>query len=146
MIDFEFRLFGVGWGEGRLVIGDSSVIVVASYLSDALGDLLSALRSLTEGAADANASWYDEPGEVQWVFGRDGPSVHVQVVNVGATRSRRWLDEQVPLVELMRAFAEGARGVVSRHRVSGYEEVWARHPFPTADLDALEDWLSQQNR
>jgi hypothetical protein len=55
-IDFEFRLFGVGWGEGRLVIGDSSVIVVASYLSDALGDLLSALRSLTEGAADANAS------------------------------------------------------------------------------------------
>jgi hypothetical protein len=145
-IDFEFRLFSVGWAEGRLVIGDSSVIVVASYLSDALGDLLRALRALTEGAVDASATWEDEPGEVQWVFGRDGPSVHVQVVNVGVTRSRRWLDEQVPLVALIQAFAKGARGVVSRYGVSGYEEQWARHPFPTNDLEAVEGWLSQHNR
>jgi hypothetical protein len=145
-IDFDFRLVGVGWGEGRLVVGDSSVIVVASYLSDALGDLLRALRALTEGATDANATWEDEPGEVRWVFGRDGPSVRVQVLNVGVTRSRRWLDEQVPLVELIRAFAKGVRGVLSRHGVSGYEEEWARHAFPTDDLETLEDWLSQQDR
>ncbi len=39
-VEFEYRLVGTGWSEARFAVGGPSVSVTASYLEDALGDLL----------------------------------------------------------------------------------------------------------
>ena len=41
---------GKGWAEARIADDDSWAILTASYLSDALGDLLEAIGVLLEGA------------------------------------------------------------------------------------------------
>jgi hypothetical protein len=46
---FEYRLVGTGWAEARIGDDVSHATVTASYISDALGDLLYAVWRLTEG-------------------------------------------------------------------------------------------------
>ncbi len=62
-VEFSFRLTGTGWAEGRIAVGDRFAMPTASYLSDALGDLIRTVRSLLEGAEGARVSWEEEPGE-----------------------------------------------------------------------------------
>ena len=50
---FSFMLTGLGWGEATLSAGEQVVIIPASYLTDVLSELLTAVRSLLEGAPDA---------------------------------------------------------------------------------------------
>jgi len=144
-IAFTYRLVEAGWSEARLAFGDRWVELSASYLEDALGDLLSAVQSVRDGADHARASWAEEPGEFRWLFDRDGGMVEVRVL---------WFDDQldhlpddagderivgrVALDELVAAIAAGAREVLERHGEQGYRERWIEHPFPVAQLQRLE--------
>ena len=63
-----------------MAVGNSFATPTASYLSDALGDLIRAVRALLEGAEDARASWEEEPGEYRWVFHRNGSEVRMRLL------------------------------------------------------------------
>lgn len=55
-MDFEYRLFSVGWAAATIAHEDASIELRVSYLSDALGDLLAAIEALLGGAAEAHGS------------------------------------------------------------------------------------------
>jgi hypothetical protein len=144
-VEFAYRLLGSGWSEARLAFGERWTELSASYLTDALGDLLRAVLTLKDGARSARVSWEEEPGEFRWLFTRAHEAVDVRVL---------WFNDQLPQFPdadgqeriagrvavdvLAAAVAAGAREVLERYGAKGYHERWVEHPFPTAELDALE--------
>jgi hypothetical protein len=71
-IEFRYHLTGVGWSECTLIVDDAHVTVTASYLSDALRSLISAVCRVLEGIAEATATFDEEPGEFRWRLFRVG--------------------------------------------------------------------------
>lgn len=49
---------------------DNAKIISASYLSDALSDLIIALTLICDGVNETMCLWKDEPGAYQWNFKR----------------------------------------------------------------------------
>jgi hypothetical protein len=144
-VEFSFRLTGTGWAEGRIAVGDSFATPTASYLSDALGDLIRAVRALLEGAEDARASWEEEPGEYRWVFQRSGSEVRMRllafpdVYDDGPDEDgQALLDVTCLVTDLALAVASGAQRVLDQLGPDEYQQRWVEHPFPTDDLTALE--------
>jgi hypothetical protein len=68
IVRFEYHLVGHGWSDAALQIGSNSISLTASYLSDALGDLVSAVAAVAEGAPAVKTSFVEEPGEFVWTF------------------------------------------------------------------------------
>lgn len=62
-ISVQYNLTGRGWSECIVEIDDQQVHLTASYLSDALADLLDAVAAVVRGADQATASFTEEPGE-----------------------------------------------------------------------------------
>jgi hypothetical protein len=146
-ISFDYRLVGTGWAWARLQIGEQSIELTASYLSDALGDLLAGLVLLVDGASQVEVSWDEEPGEFRWLVARTSTGdAHVRILwfdELGGRRSneegRPVLDASCALMDLIGAVAGGARATFDELGAAGYREKWVDHPFPEAELVALED-------
>jgi hypothetical protein len=56
-VEFEYRLTGAGWSKARFSIGASPVQLSASYLDDALGDLVDAVAKLGDSTSTVRVSW-----------------------------------------------------------------------------------------
>jgi len=56
-MEFTFELEDAGWARASVTADGQTVNLSASYLKDALGDLLLAVRTVLDGAAEASASW-----------------------------------------------------------------------------------------
>jgi hypothetical protein len=72
-ISVRYNLTGSGWAECIVEIDDRHAHITASYLSDALADLLDAVESVVRGIEDATALFIEEPGEYRWRFRRISP-------------------------------------------------------------------------
>jgi hypothetical protein len=145
---FNYWLTGSGWSEGHLGLGGRWITMTASYLGDALGELLGAVLALCDGAEHARVSWDEEPGEYRWLFDRDGDDVHVRVLwfddlwnELPDDRGEERLAGTVALASLAEAVASGARKALDRYGEQGYREKWPEHDFPTAALTAIEAHL-----
>lgn len=79
-MEFVYRLVHMGWAEARISDGTQSTTPTASYLRDALGDLLEAVGVLLEGAKTARCSWEEEPGEYRWVYNRRGADIELCII------------------------------------------------------------------
>ena len=149
-VAFSYALTGTGWSAAELTVGQTVRDVSASYLSDALGDLLGALVQLTEADGEARVSWEEEPGEFRWILTRTGDDLAIRLL---------WFDDLYPpqpdeqglvgiddtcaFTAFVQAVAGAARAVLGEHGEDGYLERWVEHPFPTAHLHALEQWLAR---
>src|SRR5947209_5817918 len=65
-VSVSYNLTGTGWAECTVAIDKQQATITASYLSDALADLLGAVIRVVEGEAEATASFAEEPGEYRW--------------------------------------------------------------------------------
>ncbi len=144
-VEFDYRLVGTGWSEARFAVGEEWVGLTASYLDDALGDLLLAVRRLIEGDDEARASWAEEPGEYRWLFSRAGDQVRVRVLSfpglwsdAADSEGEALIDVTCSLEDLIEGIAAGARRVLESHGEEGYREKWVDHDFPLEHLEALE--------
>lgn len=126
MIRFSCELRSHGWARATINGEHSEVTVTASYLSDALGDFISAVEGLFR-AEHSECVWEEEPGEFRWKFRREGPRCIVEVLRN---------DENAPLflgedrllhfgAEVSSAFQE----LLEKWGAQGYLEKWG-HPFP----------------
>ena len=146
---FRYRLQGAGWAYAEISDHGRRITVDASYLSDALGDLLSALVDLTRGARTAMCSWAEEPEVVRWIFTTryDGILCTVRrVPDEKATPDRYGtvvFSTVRPLPRLVAAITEEAAAVRERYGEGGYERRWQAGPFPARPLDHLQQWLQQ---
>src|SRR4051812_27348454 len=143
-VEFHYRLTGLGWSEAYITHGGETARVTASYLSDALGNLLSAVLDVLKGADSARCSWDEEPGEYRWIFVRRGEFVDLQVLKFGENRGIRGersdaegvpvFQALAPADEVAAAFAVGAREVLNEHGEEGYLDRWREHAFPVQTL------------
>jgi hypothetical protein len=147
-VEFRFALTGVGWAEGRLSDGSQHVRLTASYLTDALGDLLAAVESLLSGAPHAAATWEAEPAQFRWLVDRAGGGVgrdvHVRVVPARSTAYRDGepiFETVCSLEDLARAVASEADAVLGALGEDGYRARW-RRPFPLDRLRAVQGHLA----
>jgi hypothetical protein len=131
-----------------MAVGESSVTPTASYLSDALGDLIRAVRALLEGAEDARASWEEEPGEYRWIFHRNGSEVRMRLLafpdiydHSPDDDGQVLLDATCSLRNLGLAVAAGAQRVLDEVGLDEYQRRWIEHPYPSDDLAALDQLL-----
>jgi hypothetical protein len=145
-----YNLTGAGWSECSIEIGDQQAHVTASYLSDALGDLLRAVVGLLRGARDATAAFAEEPGEYRWRLRCIGDGqVSVRILWFNDTFSRLpdergsvILDAQCRLRTLTGAMLAASQHVLREHGLEGYARQWKNHEFPLevqAELERLLD-------
>ncbi|WP_375491427.1 hypothetical protein [uncultured Jatrophihabitans sp.] len=145
-VGFYYELTGSGWAEGTLQIGDARVRLTASYLSDALGDLLRAVLAMGRGSERVRLSWIEEPAEHRWIITREN-----QQATVAVRRFEHWdngiapdawgavvFDATCRVEDLMLAVAQGTRQAYLAHGVDGYRELWGEHEFPLDALGELE--------
>jgi hypothetical protein len=138
----DYRLVGVGWAEAEVSHGLAAATVTASYLADALGDLLRAAGALADGAAEARCAWAEEPGETRWLLAREGDDVDVRIVAYdglgrGDEEGAEVFRARVPFAELRAAVVDAAERVLAEHGEDGYLAKWVEAPFPCAALDRL---------
>ena len=147
-VAFTYRLTGAGWSEARLTIGAASTPLSASYLDDALGDLVAAAVLLSGAESTIRVSWAEEPGEFRWVLDRSGDQLAVRILWFDALwgtdpdeKGEVLLEGRCSLVAFQRAVAAGARAVLDEWGEVGYRAKWIDHDFPTATLVELESAL-----
>lgn len=141
LVEFSYRLTGTGWSEARIANDKCSTVLTASYLSDALGDLLAAVCDLLDGAGATGCTWQEEPGEYRWSLARHGEYVAVRVQDLVLREGAVVFDALVPLRDFATAIASGAELVLDEHGETGYRERWVEHPFPVEALAAVRDRL-----
>jgi hypothetical protein len=152
-VRFKYYLEGPGWAYAELADHGVVATITASYLSDALGDLLSALQALIAHEPEARCTWTEEPGEFRWVFIRTHESVDLEIRSFregGRRRARKHNDRIVfrtnqDLVQLVSAIVHGSAAVLDKYGERGYLDRWINHPFPIGPLDDLEQWLALQS-
>jgi hypothetical protein len=145
-LTFEYAIAGVGWADATIADSESSARLTASYLGDALGDLLLAVWLLLEGATRAQCSWEEEPGEYRWLFERHGPDVHLEVVagmRIFGVQERGDIlfETTQPLLVVAEAFTSAAERILSQYGEEGYRARWVQHDFPTATLRSIRERL-----
>jgi len=152
-MQFSFEIVGTGWAWASVGEGDSEVELTASYLSDALGDLLEAIGSLLEGGDAARCSWEEEPGEYRWVFTRDGAEVHLSILVFPDNFPPMRDDEGVeifrisePLIDLAASVGDAAQRVLDDYGEAEYLRRWVEAPFPTAHLKMIREMLASHPR
>jgi hypothetical protein len=146
---FEYSLSGHGWADAGIGIGAAHAALTASYLSDALGDLLHELRRLCALSEPVQVTWMMEPGEYRWLLTPDAEQVHVRIVwfddwDLPEDRGAEVLTGSCSLDELVRAIASGASRALHAVGEDDYNRRW-EHPFPASDLAALHEALRRHN-
>ncbi|WP_310482194.1 hypothetical protein [Chamaesiphon sp. VAR_48_metabat_403] len=137
-IVIEYNLTGSGWAECIVEINDRQARITASYLSDALADLLYAVECVVRGIEDTTASFIEEPGEYRWQFQRVLPDrLSVKIIEFSDAWQHRPPDEEGELIldveSRLRSFAgavlSASQQVLATHGCDGYRERWVRHDF-----------------
>lgn len=141
---FAYRLVGVGWGEATVSQGEREATIAVSYLSDALGDLTTAVVALLGGAEEQTVRWLAEPGEYRWHFAREGARVRVRLMWVPEHEVRRTAPREEEIFVASCALARLAaqvrgalRQLLAEHGTDGYLARWRNHPFPMEDFQRL---------
>jgi hypothetical protein len=167
-LTFDYRLRGTGWAGGRLRAGKQQLRFDVSYMpGDALGDLAGALVELIdaygedqevidlttgEGAVapddEQQFIWYGEPWGYEWSLRlaadltlRVRVAAYANVEQSATTAPDAVFTAQCPLVAFVRAVVTAMRGLLTKHGLVGYRELWVTAEFPVARYLALKRFL-----
>jgi hypothetical protein len=150
-MQFTWELLGSGTAKVMLGQGEKSITIFASYLSNALGDLLDAINALLAGNPRAVCAMQDEPGEWRWVLERSSDQLRIQILRFDKNFSDKpddagtpLLDITCPLLQFVRRIKMTVDDLLEEHGVDGYRELWVNHDFPTRDYERLAQWLAEQ--
>jgi hypothetical protein len=148
-ISLEYNLTGRGWSECIIEIDNQSASLTASYLSDALADLLDAIVSVVQGNDEATALFMEEPGEYRWRFNRVSKErLSVRILWFDEAFSNRLDVEGKVILETecrLRTFAgailSASQRVLATYGLEGYREKWVHHDFPITLQAKLKEAL-----
>ncbi len=152
-ISIRYNLTGRGWAECIVEIDDRQAHLTASYLSDALADLLCAVECVVRGIDDATALFIEEPGEYRWRFRRIAPDrLWVQIIEFDEpwqhhpdAEGKVIFDAECRLRTFAGAVLSASQQVLATYGFHGYREQWVNRDFPIelqaklkASLDRLK--------
>ena len=150
-IAINYRLTGAGWSKCVVSCGEQSCVTTASYLSDALGNLVRASVALLSGFSAVTFSFEEEPGEYRWVIRsprlNEIDVVILQFPDLYSGQPDQEGQEIFRVRCVPETFAEAVHEAASRvlkeEGEAGYAEKWAEHPFPTQQLEELRRHLER---
>jgi hypothetical protein len=145
----DYRLTGGGWAECEVEVAGRRAEMIASYLTDALGDLLAATLGVLTRDAERTFFFDEEPAQVHWFLRREGDEqLRVRIVRVDPNHA----DDEPPAAVLLdgrcrlRTFAgqvlASARRIHAAHGEKRYRKDW-RMDFPLAAVAALDARLRE---
>ncbi|MDX2243872.1 MAG: hypothetical protein NW224_24615 [Leptolyngbyaceae cyanobacterium bins.302] len=137
-VSVQYNLTGRGSSECIVEIDNQQAHLTASYLSDALADLISGVVALVQGADEVTVSFIEEPGEYTWQFkhvSQDRLCVHILWFDEMRKNKTDVEGELVLAAECrLRTFAgavlSASQRVLLTHGLDGYCERWVKHEFP----------------
>ena len=139
-VQLSYDLVGAGWAKCTIRVDDATATVTASYLSDALDDLASAVSATLRGHPHATASFTEEPGEYRWIF---EPLPEGKVVVRILEFRELWGGVQTRKERSFLTHSVGAGALLSElqklertYGLAGYREKWVEHDFP------VDGWMS----
>ncbi len=149
-LSIEYRLLKSGWAECTVRVGDKSQELTASYLSDALGNLVLAASAMLAGMHSVATSFDEEPGEYRWVLERvTGADISVQVLEFGELWGHKPNSEGKVLIQTTchplvfgQAVHKAATSVLATYGEAGYKERWQEHEFPFKQLELLASCIA----
>ncbi|MFE5212581.1 hypothetical protein [Streptomyces sp. NPDC056600] len=136
-----WNLSGQGWADCTVSDDQGEAVVMASYITTAPEDLLTAVARLLAGQSECRAQFDAEPTAFRWIFHRDGTTVRIRLLQLarGSDQDNRgteiWSSRQdvdVVARAVIRCFDQ----VVWEHGESAYRSTWGEH-FPRTQLEAL---------
>lgn len=148
-ITITYKLTGHGWAQFDLNIHGQEISLIASYLSDALGDLLSATTLIASGGHDATAALIEEPGEHRIRFLRiDSQTMTLRVIYMDSAFSHK-ADERGKLIyeahcnirDFARALLTATQELWTQLGDDGYRAQWLSHEYPYARRSNLQKAL-----
>lgn len=150
-LKIDYRLVGAGWAECTVEHAASKCYLSASYLSDALGNLVLAAVGVLAGLHCVETSFDEEPGEFRWaVEWHDNTDVHVRVLRFDELWGNRLSAEGKELLGFTchplvfgEAVHKAASIVLAQHGLAGYKEKWVRHDFPQKQLELLHSYIQR---
>jgi len=144
VFEFDYKLVGSGWSEARIGDENAHADLSASYLSDALGNLLEAVAVVAEGVEEARCSFNEEPGEYRWILRRVGDDVVLTVLafdelrgNEPDSRGSVVFTTRQPVLRVARKMLSEAQRLLDDLGPELYAKQWGQHPFPQAQLERL---------
>lgn len=145
----DYRLDGSGWASCRISREEAACQISASYLTDALGNLLLCAYGAISGFSRAAFSFDEEPGEFRWVVQTVGANrVSVEILSFPRlwgsapdSEGKVLFSVKCEPLEFAEAALAAAEGVLSKHGPQGYAASWGM-PFPTRQFDLLRETVA----
>jgi hypothetical protein len=151
LIQIDYRLTGTGWAECNVSSGEQTCLLSASYLSDALRNLVLAANGVLAGFSKLTFSFDEEPGEFRWVITSPRLNeVQIEILEFHElwggrpdTEGNSLYKSRCRPIVFAKAVEEAAKRVLETHGEGGYRKKWAEHPFPTAQYAELVRAIEQ---
>lgn len=143
----DYKLVGLGWAACSLTVGDKHIDLTASYIGDALGDLVTATLFVMQGESEAQFSFQEEPGRYQWTLRRiadDRIAISIAELerNVPAGPNEEGVEvfqATCDRLAFARAMVTALDEVLREHGPEGYREKWVEYDFPLAEYRELKE-------
>jgi hypothetical protein len=139
-IEIAFELLAIGCLECGIRVGSSRANVTASYLSDALGDLLSGVIAMVRGNPSATITFWEEPGYFHWILERVSEE-RVRIQILGPPEEHVVLDDECPLRDLAVEVLSAFDRLKQKYGEEGYLAQWVEHKFPAELVEELRGLL-----
>ncbi|MFC0350635.1 hypothetical protein [Undibacterium danionis] len=141
-----YELVGTGWSKCMVEVGERRAELSASYLSDALGNLVLFACAAGSGFHSVSFGFDEEPGEYRWVAESiDANLLLVRILEFPDlwghkpnTEGKVLLEFQIAPRLLAQAVFATANEVLQKYGSKGYAEKWALHSFPERELAMLK--------
>jgi hypothetical protein len=150
-VEINYKLTGTGWAECTLHVDDAHVTVTASYLSDALDDLASAIAAALRGHPHSTARFDEEPGEYRWIFEPlPEEQVRIRVLefpdlwgNRPDEEGQQIFQAECRLRTLAGAMISALQKLEEKYGIVGYREKWVEHDLPMNRVPELQELLEK---
>lgn len=144
----RYELQDAGWADVTVECAGQEVVMTASYLHDSLRGLALAARAVACGAPEARVIFMDEPGEHELVMCRQPDGVvALEIVwydgwkswNLGSASGQTKLSGPTSVAHVRGQVLSEMRRLWEENGEAGYLVKWVEHPFPLAEMKALEE-------
>lgn len=148
-VTLQYTLTGSGWAECILQVDEQQIRLTASYLSDALGNLLTIPIQLLKGYDDITISFDEEPGEYRWrVKPLHDEMISIQILEFDELWGHQPDEEGKTIFSAtcrLRTFCgavlSASQKVFEQYGFEGYKAKWVEYDFPLNRQQELQRLL-----
>ncbi|WP_156226394.1 hypothetical protein [Herbaspirillum chlorophenolicum] len=151
LLNIEYRLTGIGWASCKLVSENSSCLISASYLSDALYKLISSAISVCTGVNRISFGFDEEPGEFRWIIKQSRINeIEIEIRSFEELWGGKpdedgevLFQTQCRPITFAKLVYATAQLILEDIGESGYLEKWHEHPFPSTEFRELKRLINK---